>query len=407
MPHYRYQVKEAGGALASGIVTAESVHLASQTLRERGNYILAIGPAGQAKITATEFLKKLNVSSGPSQKDVLNFTSQLAVMIKAGISIRSAIEAIADQIDNPRFQSIVEEIKRDVESGKQFSDALGKHKRVFSPLYVNMVRASELSGSFGHMLERIAAYLGQQLETRSMVRSAMVYPCLILFMAASTTIFLLTFVLPRFIVLFEGKEAALPMPTKILMAISAFMVDYWYILLLAVVGAAWGFILMVKTPWGRFWWDKTKITVPIFRKLTRSLYISRSMHTMGELVNAGVPMLDTIHITGNITGNVLYQKLWRAVHKTVKDGKKIAFSLSRTQLLPRSVVQMVSSGEESGRLGEVLTDVSEFYAKELRTVIKNVTAMIEPLMIIAMGIVVGFIAMSIILPIFKLSSLVN
>ena len=407
MPHYRYQVKEAGGALASGIVTAESVHLASQTLRERGNYILAIGPAAQAKITATEFLKKLNVSSGPSQKDVLNFTSQLAVMIKAGISIRSAIEAIADQIDNPRFQSIVEEIKRDVESGKQFSDALGKHKRVFSPLYVNMVRASELSGSFGHMLERIAAYLGQQLETRSMVRSAMVYPCLILFMAASTTIFLLTFVLPRFIVLFEGKEAALPMPTKILMAISAFMVDYWYILLLAVVGAAWGFILMVKTPWGRFWWDKTKITVPIFRKLTRSLYISRSMHTMGELVNAGVPMLDTIHITGNITGNVLYQKLWRAVHKTVKDGKKIAFSLSRTQLLPRSVVQMVSSGEESGRLGEVLTDVSEFYAKELRTVIKNVTAMIEPLMIIAMGIVVGFIAMSIILPIFKLSSLVS
>ena len=161
------------------------------------------------------------------------------------------------------------------------------------------------------------------------------------------------------------------------------------------------------SPWGRFWWDKTKITVPIFRKLTRSLYISRSMHTMGELVNAGVPMLDTIHITGNITGNVLYQKLWRAVHKTVKDGKKIAFSLSRTQLLPRSVVQMVSSGEESGRLGEVLTDVSEFYAKELRTVIKNVTAMIEPLMIIAMGIVVGFIAMSIILPIFKLSSLVN
>ena len=407
MPHYRYQVKEAGGALASGIVTAESVHLASQTLRERGNYILAIGPAAQAKITATEFLKKLNVSSGPSQKDVLNFTSQLAVMIKAGISIRSAIEAIADQIDNPRFQSIVEEIKHDVESGKQFSDALGKHKRVFSPLYVNMVRASELSGSFGHMLERIAAYLGQQLETRSMVRSAMVYPCLILFMAASTTIFLLTFVLPRFIVLFEGKEAALPMPTKILMAISAFMVDYWYILLLAVVGAAWGFILMVKTPWGRFWWDKTKITVPIFRKLTRSLYISRSMHTMGELVNAGVPMLDTIHITGNITGNVLYQKLWRAVHKTVKDGKKIAFSLSRTQLLPRSVVQMVSSGEESGRLGEVLTDVSEFYAKELRTVIKNVTAMIEPLMIIAMGIVVGFIAMSIILPIFKLSSLVS
>jgi len=298
-------------------------------------------------------------------------------------------------------------MKKDVESGKQFSDALLRYPKSFSPLYINMVKASELSGGFSKMLDKIAAYLTQQIETTQQVRGAMIYPGIIGTMAIGTTIFLLTFVLPRFMTIFAGKENALPAPTKLLLALSNFMVNYWYILLAAVIAGVWGFILMLRTDWGRLWFDKTKLTIPLFKKLFRALYISRSLHTMGQLINAGVPMLDTIQITAEISGNTLYRRMWRAVYGAVKQGKKISMPLNKSPLLPRSVVQMIGAGEESGKLGEVLDEVSEFYSRELKAVIKSVTAMIEPLMIVLMGSIVGFIAMSIILPIFKLSQLVK
>jgi len=208
-------------------------------------------------------------------------------------------------------------------------------------------------------------------------------------------------------VIFKGKEAALPAPTKLLLALSDFMVNYWYVIIFALVAGIWGFVLMLRTDWGRLWFDKVKLTVPLFKKLFRALYISRSLHTMGQLINAGVPMLDTISITADISGNVLYKRMWRAVYAAVKQGKKISAPLGKSPLLPRAVVQMINAGEESGKLGEVLDEVSGFYARELRNVIKSVTAMIEPLMIVIMGGMVGFIAMSIILPIFKLSQLVK
>jgi type IV pilus assembly protein PilC len=257
------------------------------------------------------------------------------------------------------------------------------------------------------MLDRISAYLAQQIETRGMVVGAMIYPVIIGVMATGTTLFLLAFVLPRFMVLFQGKEAALPAPTKLLLFLSGFLRSYWYILLAAVIASAWGFFLMLKTNWGLTWFDKVKLSVPIFKKMFRALYISRSLHTMGQLVNAGVPILDTLSITAEIAGNTIYRRMWRAVYSAVKQGKKISMPLAKSPLLPRSVVQMISAGEESGKLGEVLDQVSEFYAKELKSVIKTVTAMIEPLMIVLMGGIVGFIAMSIILPIFKLSQLVK
>jgi type IV pilus assembly protein PilC len=328
-------------------------------------------------------------------------------MIRAGISIRAAIDGIADQATNPKFRRMLQQMKRDVEAGKQFSEALMRYPKVFSPLYINMVKASELSGGFSRMLDRIAGYLTQQIETRSMVLGAMIYPAIIGTMAVGTTIFLLTFVLPRFMIIFKGKEAALPLPTKMLLALSAFMVQYWWVLLSAFIAAVWGFILTIRTDWGRLWFDKSKLTVPLFKKLFRALYISRSLHTMGQLINAGVPMLDVISITAEISGNALYRRMWKAVYSAVKQGKKISAPLKKSTLLPRAVVQMINAGEESGKLGEVLDEVSDFYTRELKNVIKGVTAMIEPMMIMLMGGIVGFIAMSIILPIFKLSQLVK
>jgi len=235
----------------------------------------------------------------------------------------------------------------------------------------------------------------------------MVYPIIIAIMAVSVTIFLLCFVLPRFIAIFEGKEHLLPRPTIMLMATSAFLRSYWFLIVPAIGALVWGFWYFIGTDVGRLWWDKTKLALPLIKTLCRSLYITRSLHTMGVLTRAGVPILDTISITAYISGNVLYKNMWLGVYEQVRQGKKIASSLSLYNLMPSTVVQMIKSGEDSGTMSEVLRDVANYYARELKTVIKTVTSMIEPVMIVMMGILVGFIAMSIILPIFRMSSIVT
>jgi type IV pilus assembly protein PilC len=352
-------------------------------------------------------LRNFRVEFGPSRKDILHFTSQLAVMVRAGISLQDTLEAIAEQCDKEKFKKVIRDLKVRIEEGNSFSQALAEHPQVFTNLYINMVAAAEASGSLSDMLQKLAEYLDEEAETRSQVKSAMVYPIIIAVMAISVTIFLLCFVLPRFTALFKGKEQLLPMPTVMLMATSAFVRHWWFLIIPAIGGCFWGFWYFVNTPVGRVWWDKAKLVLPLIRTLCRSLYITRSLHTMGVLTRAGVPILNTLSITAHISGNALYKDMWLGVYEEVRQGKKIAASLSRYTLMPSSVVQMIRSGEESGNMADVLRDISSFYSRELKAVIKAVTSMIEPLMIVAMGFMVGFIAMSIILPIFKMSSLVT
>jgi type IV pilus assembly protein PilC len=317
------------------------------------------------------------------------------------------LDTIADQLQNLKFKAIVADLRNQIEGGQSFSQALSNHADVFGSLYINMVAAAEISGSLSDMLQKLAEYLDEEAATRSQIKGAMVYPIIIAVMAVAVTIFLLCFVLPRFIAIFEGKEHLLPAPTKILMASSAFVRGNWYYIVPAMGAVFAGLFYFVHyTPMGRLWWDKTKLALPIIRRLCRSLYITRSLHTMGVLTRAGVPILNTISITAQIAGNVLFKQMWLGVHEEVRQGKKIASSLYRYNLMPPNVVQMIRSGEDSGTMSDVLRDVSEFYARELRTVIKTVTSMIEPIMIVIMGVMVGFIAMSIILPIFKMSSVV-
>ncbi|OPX24712.1 MAG: hypothetical protein B1H04_01560 [Planctomycetales bacterium 4484_123] len=406
MPEYRYKIRQPNGGVGTGTLEAATLEAAATMIRGQGAELLDVQPV-EAKGGFLGALRQVRVDFGPSPRDILNFTSELAVMVKAGINIRSAVEGIAEQIENPKFRRMAKQIRLDIEAGKSFSEALSRYPKVFDPLYVNMVRASESAGNFGHMLERIAAYLRQQLEIRAMVRGAMIYPAIIAVMAVATTIFLLAFVLPRFSLIFAGKEAILPKPTKMLLDLSSFLRTYWY----AVVGVAGilagGFYYLIHTPRGRAWWDAAKLRLPLLKRMFRALYITRSLQTMGEMINAGVPMLETLQITADVSGNALFARMWGSVFRSVRAGKKIAPPLAAHKLLPGNVVQMISAGEESGRLGEVLGDVAEHYAMELRNTIKAVTAMIEPLMIVVMGLVVGFIAMSIILPIFKLSQLVK
>jgi len=352
-------------------------------------------------------LRGFRVEFGPSRKDILHFTRQLAVMIRAGISLQDALEGIASQQDNLKFKAVIRDLKIRIEEGNSFSQSLAEHPQVFTNLYINMVAAAEASGSLSDMLQKLAEYLDEEAETRSQVKSAMVYPIIIAVMAVVVTIFLLCFVLPRFTAIFRGKEHLLPAPTIILMTTSAFLRHWWYVLLPVVAAGLWGFYFFINTTAGRLWWDRTKLVLPLIRTLCRSLYITRGLHTMGVLTRAGVPILNTLSITAHISGNTLYRDMWLYVYEEVRQGKKVASALAQCKLMPSSVVQMIRSGEDSGNMADVLRDISAFYARELRTVIKAVTSMIEPIMIVCMGCLVGFIAMSIILPIFRMSSLVT
>lgn len=408
MPNYRYQVRNAQGQVQVGVLGADSAASAAAVLRNQGMHVMSVSTVGAAA-SANGLLQKLKDLNGgnPTQKHVLDFTTQLAVMIRAGINLRTALEGIAEQTTHVKFKKVITQLRTDVEGGKQFSEALLRHPKLFGPLYVNMVRASEMSGSFSKMLDRIAAYIGQQIETRKMVIGAAIYPSVIGTLAIAVTVFLLTFVLPKFYQVFEGKEDVLPWATTFLMNVSKGMVAYWPYLvggLVAIVGGGYAF---TRTEVGAFWVDTLKLRVPIVRAMFRALYISRSLQTMGQLVNAGVPLLDTLAITGDISGNQLFKGMWKRVYTNVKSGKKITAALAKDSLLPKAVTQMISAGEESGKLGEVLDEISSYYARQLKDAIKAVTGMIEPIMILMMGTVVGFIAMAIILPIFKMSQIVK
>ena len=382
---------------------------ASQSMGATGVSASPLRAGGQGSDRAASLKDRLSgfrVEFGPSRKDILSFTNQMAVMVRAGISLPEALESVAQQSENRKFRAVVEDLKARIESGQSFSQALAEHPHVFSHFYVNIVAAAEMSGSLSDMMQKLADYLDQESATKSQVKGAMVYPAIIAAMAVFVTVFLLCFVLPRFTAIFAGKEHLLPKPTKFLMASSAFLRGSWYLILPILGAGLWGFYMFIHTTGGRFWWDKAKLKMPLIKTLCRSLYITRSLHTMGVLVRAGVPILNTLSITAHIAGNVLYREMWLGVHEEVRQGKKISASLNRYSLLPGNVLAMIRSGEDSGNMGDVLRDISAFYGRELTTTIKMVTSMIEPIMIVAMGALVGFIAMSIILPIFKMSSLV-
>jgi type II secretory pathway component PulF len=409
MNAYKYQIKRTGGQMMVGVLKAESQMIATQEARALGGTLVELVRLNEKDAEAGGWLAQLSdkFGNGVGSKEILAFSSQLAVMAKAGIGLTTALDSIGEQITTKGMGNVVRTLKHDVEAGRQFSEALQRFPKVFSVLYVNMVRASELTGSFGHMLERITEYLTQQAETKRQVIGAMVYPLIIVSMAITTTVFMLVFVLPRFMVLFKGREDILPMPTKILMAASASLTGFWYLYVLAAIGFAVGAHYFLKTDFGRTWWDMAKLKIPILRNLCHALYLSRGLRTMGELVNAGVPMLDTIAITAEVSGNIHYARIWQRVHLAIRKGQRIAPTLSRSAFIPVSVSQMISAGEETGTLAEILKDVSEFYDKQLKATIKTVTGAIEPLMIILMGGVVAFIAAAILLPIFKMSQLVK
>jgi len=391
---FQYRARDPLGNSLEGRVEAASQEDAAQQLRREGFQVVELSDGDEG-----EGLFPRRVRKG----EVVYVTSQLAVMVDTGITLSAALDNILSQEQNPTLRKVLRSLRQAVQEGDDFSTALARFPKLFDKTYVSLVKASEATGSLGPMLDRIAGYLRKELETRSKVRAAMAYPSVMTVMAVAVTIFLLTFVLPKFTPLFMRKGMQLPKPTRVMMWLSDMLVNYWYAWAALAVALVVGFVFTRRTPQGRQLIDWAKISAPLLGPMYRKVTISRSIRTLGTLLSSGIAMLDALQLASDVTGNVWYERLWRNVSRDVTEGKQICQALSGDPLFPPMLVQMISAGEQTGRLGPVLERVSNFYDQEVETSLKTLTSLIEPLMITVMGGVVGGIALALMLPIFQLS----
>ncbi len=393
---YQYRVRDPLGKIHEGSLDAATLDDASQQLRRDGFQVLDLeeeGTAGDGGL----------IPRRVSKQEVIYLTSQLAIMVETGITLSSALGGILEQEQNPTLRRILGELKAAVEGGEDFSSALARYPKLFDRTYVSLVKASEATGTLGAMLDRVAGYLRKEVETRGKVRAAMAYPSVMMLMAIGVTIFLLTYILPKFTPLFAARGASLPAPTRIMMSVSHVLLHYWYFWLAGAVLAIAAYLIGRRTEPGRRLLDGVKIHLPLLGPMFRKVTISRSIRTLGTMLGSGVPMLDALRLSAEVSGNYHYEKLWEHVLEQVTGGKRICEVLSGNPLFPRVLVQMIASGEETGRLDFVLDRVSTYYDQEVEVALKTATSLIEPIMISVMGVVVGGIGMALMLPIFSLS----
>ena len=391
---FAYRARDPLGNVLDGRMAATSPEEASQLLLADGFQILSIEEDDDLDGL---FAKRV------SRNDIIYATVQLAIMVETGITLAAALQGIIAQEKNPTLKSLLSELKQAVESGESFSAALEQHPKYFDRTYVSLVRASEETGTLGEMLDRIAGYLRLEVESRSKVRAAMAYPTIMLVMATSVTIFLLTYILPKFTPLFTRKGVKLPKPTIFMMAASEVLLNHWYFWLAGAVALVLGIIYGKRTEPGRRAWDRMKINLPIVGSMFRKVAISRSLRTLGTMVSSGVSILNALQLSGEVAGNVHFEKMWESVLEQVTSGRQIHEALAEHSLFPPMLVQMISSGEQTGKLDVVLERVSVYYDREVEDSLKTATSLIEPLMICVMGFVVGGIALALLLPIFSLS----
>lgn len=409
MARFQFQARDSRGQVASGALVATSLEEASKQLRAQGKFIVKLsesrdaGPSADATPAPTQSTTKPapRGRGGVKREEVILFAQQLAVMVETGVPISEALECAATQAQTPQFSAVLKEVATAVQAGQPLSVALARHGGVFPPVMISLVKASEISGTMGPMLERVAGYLNKELATLRQVRGAMTYPAFMFGMSVCVTGFLLTFVLPKFAVIYQGKGATLPGPTRFLLGLSDGLTEYWYLWLLGLAAIIGGAVLSQRTARGRYALDWLKLHAPIFKHLFTQLYVSRSCRTMGTMLAAGVSVLDMVAVVREVTPNALYQKMWDDVDQRLRQGAQLSDPLAASGLMPKSVTQMIKSGEKSGRMGPVLARVSEFTEQEFDRAVKQATQFIEPVMVAAMGLLVGFVAIALLLPIFN------
>ena len=391
--------------MVSGVLAAPNEDDLQRLLRHQGMTILKVTMRGGSRLL--EKMRSVQVGK-PRVKpdDIVYFANQLAVMIETGVPLPEAISSIVQQTTNATFREALATVSTDVESGGQFSDALEKHSQYFNSMFVSLVRAGEASGNLAMMLNRVAEDLLQAQETSKKVKGSLTYPIFMLSMSAVVIVVLMTVVLPKFKTIYDGKGAALPLPTTILMRSSDFMVDYWMVLLPIVAAMVGGLLYSRRTPGGRRFFDTLKIRLPLIGNVCRKLYIARSFRVLGIMVDAGVPVIEALQIARQTAKNCHFRAIFDQASGRVSEGEPLSDQFFATELIPVTMSQMIYAGERSGRLGDVLMKVSSFCDREFKGAVKQMTTMLEPALVGFMGIFIGGVAMALLLPMMTMSSVI-
>ncbi|MDX6646520.1 MAG: type pilus assembly protein PilC [Miltoncostaeaceae bacterium] len=401
---YVYRALDRAGAARVGEIVGDSKAAVAAQLRLRGLTVVDLD-SKRSSLTVDDLLDNLR---RVRSRDVTVLARQLATMISSGLSLLRGLYILEDQTESSKLKKVIGSVRQDVEAGLGFSQALAKHPKVFNDLFVSMVRAGETGGNLEEVLERVAIQLEKDDNLRRTVRAAMVYPCLIASFAVMVLIGMVTFLVPIFASMFKDMGGKLPAPTQLMISISGALRGYWYLFLLMPIVVVMLFKKWKSTDRGRYVWDAMKMRFPMkIGDIVKKIAVARFSRTLGTLTSAGVPILLAIEITARTAGNRLISDPMREVGERVKEGQPLAAQLSRIKALPPMVTQMVAVGEETGSLDTMLHKIADFYDDEVAAMLKALTSILEPVMMIFVGVVVGAVVISMYMPLFQIYELVK
>ena len=402
MAVFEYQALSARGRGVTGIIEADSPAAARRRLREQGLHPVSVGESVAAGIAARQVRLRTLIRRSAAQ-EVNLVTRQLAVLLEAGMPIVDALSAVLEQVDTPRLERVIHEVRDNVKQGATLGDALAAHPKEFSDLYVNMVRAGESSGALETVLFRLAEYLENQMRVASRIKSALAYPAIMCTFGLVTISFLMGFVVPKISEVFDSFGKALPTVTRVLISTCNLMRSYWWAGLIGLIAVAWGLNRYVKTSAGRRRWDWLQLNVPVFGDLSRKLAMSRFSRTLGTLIEGGLPMMPALDIVKRIVQNGILEDAVDEARKAVRRGQDLATPLKESGLFPPMLVHMVALGERSGQLEKMLLRVADAYEEEIQTKVDTLMTLLEPVIVVVMGLFVAFLVLAILLPIFDIS----
>ncbi len=398
MSTYIYKDINETGRPVQGVMEASSPEDLAGKLRKMGYMPVQI----------REALPGINMESLGSRlrriksEDIILFNIQLANMIDSGLTIITSLRIISEQIENKKLKGIIEDVGRLVEAGSSLSDALAKHPRVFPKIFIHTVRAGETSGKLNLVLNRLAVYVEQQEELRQKVKGAFFYPMILLFAGLLVIILIVTFIIPQFVEIFKESNVPLPVPTIIVYELGVGLKKAWYLVILGLGLAVFGMRKYVETKMGRLWFDRMQISVPVIGPLVRKVIISRFSRTLATLVESGVSILQSLDIVRDVVGNGIIGQVVQNVRDSVERGDRIAEPLRVSEEFPLDAVQMIAVGEETGKLGYMLNKIADLYDTSIKFSVRKMTMLIEPVLLVVLGVVVGFIMASMLLPMFDM-----
>jgi type IV pilus assembly protein PilC len=399
MPVFVWKGRTLAGEPQSGEIEVGRQDEAVDILRKKRILVTSMKPKGG-------FTMPKIGGSGVSTKDLAIFTRQFATMISAGLPLVQCLDILAKQSSKPSFGRVIGEVTREVEAGSTLSDALGKHRAVFDDLFRNMVAAGEAGGVLDEILMRLATYIEKADALKRKVQSALVYPGVVLTVAMGATSFMLIFIIPTFAKMFSDFGGELPLPTKIVLGLSDFLIGFWWAILLAIIGGIFMLARYYSTENGKRVIDSMMLKVPVIGDVLLKGSVARFTRTLGTLISSGVPILSGLEITAKTAGNKVISEAIMQARASIREGETVSAPLKTSGVFPPMVVQMISVGEQTGALDEMLTKIAVFYESEVDTAVDTLTSIIEPVMIVVMGGIVGGMVVAMYLPMFKLISVV-